>query len=187
MQKQGLNAVQSLPNGYDPDFVSKNAGAARRRARRRAVPSFEHQPQIPEMQTMMKWAQNIKVKPVGARNLSGGSTPTSSTPGLKMAGPNFTQQKVIDSLNTLTAYDDNGLIQPIDWTKQHEDPLTHPAVSRAERLRELREGRRTGSSLPIWRSAGQAVRVLRPQTTRTSTIRSTPVASRDSAHECSGL
>ena len=43
-----------------------------------------------------------------------------------MAGPAFSQQKVIDALNTLTHYDDNGFIAPIDWTKQHDDPLTHP-------------------------------------------------------------
>ena len=48
--------------------------------------------------------------------------------GLKLAGPDFSQQKVIDALNSLTAYDDNGLIPPINWTKQHNDPLNDPSA-----------------------------------------------------------
>jgi len=35
---------------------------------------------------------------------------------------------VIDALNTLTSYSDNGFVQPIDWTKQHQEPLGHPEV-----------------------------------------------------------
>ncbi len=42
--------------------------------------------------------------------------------GLKLAGPEFSQQKVIDSLNQDTAFDAEGMIPPIDWTKQHNDP-----------------------------------------------------------------
>jgi hypothetical protein len=41
---------------------------------------------------------------------------------LKLAGPNFTQQKVIDSLNQDTNFTAGGMIQPIDWTRQHNDP-----------------------------------------------------------------
>ena len=46
--------------------------------------------------------------------------------GLKLAGPEFSQQKVIDALNTVKDYSDNGFIVPIDWTKSHDDPVTHP-------------------------------------------------------------
>ena len=35
--------------------------------------------------------------------------------GLKGAGPEFTQQKVINYLNTLTAYSPAGLVPPINW------------------------------------------------------------------------
>jgi hypothetical protein len=46
--------------------------------------------------------------------------------GLKLAGPEFTQQKLIDSLNQETNFTGNGMKVPIDWTKQHQDPFTHP-------------------------------------------------------------
>jgi hypothetical protein len=41
---------------------------------------------------------------------------------LKLAGPNFSQQKVIDSLNQDTAFSAEGMIVPIDWTISHNDP-----------------------------------------------------------------
>jgi hypothetical protein len=39
---------------------------------------------------------------------------------LRLAGPNFTRQKVIDELNKLTDYTADGLIPPRDWTREHE-------------------------------------------------------------------
>jgi hypothetical protein len=50
--------------------------------------------------------------------------------GLKAAGPNFDRQKVIDATNAMTAYTAGGLVQPMDYTRQHEiptedDPKTH--------------------------------------------------------------
>src|SRR5260370_22662411 len=39
--------------------------------------------------------------------------------GLRLAGPTFTRQKVIDALNKLTAYDADGMIPPVNWTQQH--------------------------------------------------------------------
>ena len=45
---------------------------------------------------------------------------------MKLAGPEFSQQKVIDGLNTVTDFSANGFVQPVDWTKQHEDPKTNP-------------------------------------------------------------
>lgn len=42
--------------------------------------------------------------------------------GLQLAGQDFTRQKVIDALNQVTDYTAGGLIQPIDWTRQHQSP-----------------------------------------------------------------
>jgi len=48
--------------------------------------------------------------------------------GLVGAGPEFTQAKVVDYLNTLTNYSDNGFLQPLDWTKGHIDPIKNPSA-----------------------------------------------------------
>ena len=52
--------------------------------------------------------------------------------GLKAAGPDFTRQKVIDGLNTMTDLTADGLIPPRNWTTEHD--ITHnvrPAAPRA--------------------------------------------------------
>jgi len=46
--------------------------------------------------------------------------------GLKKAGKNFTQQSLVDAINSITDYTANGMIPPIDWTSNgrgagHED------------------------------------------------------------------
>ena len=125
MQRQGMTAVQELPNGYDAGFAAKNAVAFEGAIVSPSFQAFEQQPQIPEMTKMFEWFQKIG-KPVSEIGTAGWVVADELVTGLKMAGPRFSQQKVIDALNTLTNYTDNGLISPIDWTKQHDDPLTHP-------------------------------------------------------------
>jgi ABC-type branched-subunit amino acid transport system substrate-binding protein len=125
MKRQGMKAVQSLPNGYDADFVSKNADVLEDARVSPWFQAFEHQPNIPEQEKLKEWFQKID-KPVTEIGASGWVLADQFVSGLKMAGPDFTQQKVIDNLNTLTDYTANGLIPPIDWTKQHQDPLKNP-------------------------------------------------------------
>jgi branched-chain amino acid transport system substrate-binding protein len=125
MLRQGMTAVQELPNGYDATFAAKNADVFENALVSPSFQAFEHQPQIPEITKMFEWFAKIG-KPVTEIGTAGWVVADEFVTGLKMAGPAFSQQKVIDALNTLTHYTDNGLIQPIDWTKQHDDPLTHP-------------------------------------------------------------
>jgi len=74
--------------------------------------------------------------------------------GLKLAGPNFSQQKVIDALNSLTAYDDNGFIAPIDWTTQHNDPRKDPSVlSKLDCANFVKI--HDGKFLPLWDEPGK--------------------------------
>jgi hypothetical protein len=43
--------------------------------------------------------------------------------GLKAAGPDFTRQKVVDAVNSMTDYTANGLLAGIDWKTAHsQDP-----------------------------------------------------------------
>jgi ABC-type branched-subunit amino acid transport system substrate-binding protein len=127
MKRQGMNAVQGLPNGYDPGFVAKNADVLENALVSPQFQAFEHQPQIPEITKMVAAFDKIGKTP-SELGTGGWIIADEFVLGLKMAGPEFSQQKVIDALNTLKSYTSNGLIQPIDWTKQHEDPLTNPAA-----------------------------------------------------------
>jgi len=50
--------------------------------------------------------------------------------GLRAAGPDFDQAAVIETINTeFTAYSASGLINPIDWSRQHEAPTEDDRVT----------------------------------------------------------
>jgi branched-chain amino acid transport system substrate-binding protein len=126
MNKQHLNAVQSLPNGYDAAFIKANAKYYEGSY---VIPQFtalEWKPQLDEIKLFEKWvaAEN---KPVYEITVIGWIAAYQFVLGLKLAGPEFTQQKVIDALNTQTDITVNGLVPKIDWkTTGHIDPVKHP-------------------------------------------------------------
>jgi len=128
MKRQGLNAIQELPNGYDRNFIKANAQYYEGSY---VIPQFlalEWKPQIPEIQTFEKWVK-AENKPVYEITVIGWIAAYQFVLGLKLAGPDFTQQKVIDGLNTQTDVTVGGLISSIDWkTTGHVDPVKHPEV-----------------------------------------------------------
>jgi ABC-type branched-subunit amino acid transport system substrate-binding protein len=127
MQKQGMKAVQSLPNGYDPDFVAKNASVLEGAIVSPQFTALENTPRIPEIQKLYEWAGKTGVQ-VRELTAVGWQLAAEFYEGLKGAGPNFSQAGVVNYLNTLTHWTDNGFIQPLDWTKDHQDPTNNPAV-----------------------------------------------------------
>jgi ABC-type branched-subunit amino acid transport system substrate-binding protein len=128
MQKQGLDAVQQLPNGYDANLVAANADLLEGAIVIPQFVAFENEPQIPEVKKYLAQMEKIGKDPIEVATV-GWILADQFVTGLKLAGPEFSQQKVIDGLNTLTDYDDNGFIPPIDWTKQHNDPAKDPSMS----------------------------------------------------------
>ena len=125
MQKQGMHAVQELPNGYDPDFIAKNASLMEGDIVSVLFVPLETTPQIPEIQKLYKYAAEIGV-PVHELTVYGWVLASQLYTGLADAGPNFSQAAVVNALNRQTAYTDNGLIPPLDWTTGHIDPEKHP-------------------------------------------------------------
>jgi len=121
MLRQGLKATQVQPNGYDADFISKNAAALEGSIVLTQFVASQEQPQIAQVQKLFEWTGKTHV-PVRELTTYGWILADEFVTGLKLAGPDFTQQKVIDALNSLTAYNAGGLIPPLDWTKQHGDP-----------------------------------------------------------------
>jgi hypothetical protein len=64
--------------------------------------------------------------------------------GLLAAGPEFDRAKVTDATNAMTAYDAGGLVNPIDWTRQHTPPTegdpAHDYVDECAALVQVRDG-----------------------------------------------
>jgi branched-chain amino acid transport system substrate-binding protein len=121
MVKQHFNAVQSLPNAYDQQFVAENSQYLQGDFDDPQFVPFEYQPQLPEIQLMMKWMASSHLE-VNELSTEGWIAANEFVTGLKLAGPDFSQQKLIDALNQDTHFDANGMIVPIDWTIQHNDP-----------------------------------------------------------------
>ncbi len=132
MRQQGLNAIQWLPDGYDQQFMSRNAGFFEGSVVSTVVAPIETTPAFPALRDYIAWmdkagyakTENAEVGWVNAAEF---------VHGLELAGPNFSRQKVIDALNRETAYDAGGMIPPVDWTRQHTDthfPVTCSALLR---------------------------------------------------------
>ena len=79
MQKQGLDAVQHLPNGYDAGLVAANAELLEGAIVIPGFVAFEQEPQIPEQRsTSSGWTRSARNRSRSRR--SGGSSRTSSSP-----------------------------------------------------------------------------------------------------------
>src|SRR5262249_16424276 len=110
-----------LPNAYDQQFVQDNAQYLDGDYVITQFVPPEKNSNLPELDLFKQWSANSG-KTVRELTYEGWIAANMFVHGLKLAGPNFTQQKVIDSLNQDTNFSANGMIVPIDWTKQHNDP-----------------------------------------------------------------
>jgi ABC-type branched-subunit amino acid transport system substrate-binding protein len=128
MIKQGLKAKQDLPNAYDHDFLRANSSIFEGSILQPYYyPPWEVTPQSPETKQFLSDIPAITGDPVEVTEV-GYQLAQMLVDALKGAGPEFSQQKVINWLNAQTAYDDHGTIPPIDWTTGHIDPQSHPEV-----------------------------------------------------------
>jgi ABC-type branched-subunit amino acid transport system substrate-binding protein len=138
MKKQGLDAVQVLPNAYDHDFVASQGALFEGSFVGTLNAPWETNPQSPATQQYLTEIKKVTSHPIEHTEV-GWILAMEFVDGLKGAGPEFSQQKVIDYLNAQTAYSAQGLIAPIDWTKGHIDPQTHPEVRAAEQCQGVVE------------------------------------------------
>jgi ABC-type branched-subunit amino acid transport system substrate-binding protein len=125
MEKQNLDAIQWLPNAYDQDFMDQYGEFFEGSYVRTRFAPFESKPQPKGLQLFNEWMDKTGKKKKELA-LIGWIDADMLVTGLRAAGPNFTQQKVIDELNKLTNYNAQGILPGLDWTKQHKDP-TVPA------------------------------------------------------------
>jgi ABC-type branched-subunit amino acid transport system substrate-binding protein len=125
MKKQGLNAVMELPNSYDQDFMKANGDYFEGDYVLPGFLAFEVEKQPKEMQDFFEWMEKDNKKVVEL-SMHGWIAANQFVTGLKLAGPDFTRDKVIQALNGVTDFTADGLLAPIDWTKDHVDPEKNP-------------------------------------------------------------
>jgi branched-chain amino acid transport system substrate-binding protein len=124
MKKQGIldQVTFSHPNMYDHEFVKKNAANLEGGIVLAQFTAFEHRPLLPAQKEFFDYAEAHGVK-VNELSAHGWIAAKQFVDALKATGPNFTWKNLIDTWNKQTFYSADGWIQPIDWTKQHRDPL----------------------------------------------------------------
>ena len=120
MRQQGMNALQFLPNAYDHDFMSKNGSFFQGSVVIVQEAPLETTPRFKALNDYITWMDKggyTKTENAGI----GWTNADLFVTGLRAAGPNFSRQKLIDSINKLTDYDAGGLLPPVNWTRQHTD------------------------------------------------------------------
>jgi len=94
MRQQGMTAIQYLPNGYDPDFMSKNGGFFEGSIVLVQEAPIETRPQFPALKQYVEWMNKGGYKLTENAEI-GWVNADQFVTGLKMAGPNFTRQKTV--------------------------------------------------------------------------------------------
>jgi ABC-type branched-subunit amino acid transport system substrate-binding protein len=144
LQRQGMDDVILYhPNTYNQSFV-KDAGALfEGDIVSVSFRPFEATPSggLKQYLAWMKKAGN----PLTELAMVGWLNADLAYTGLKAAGPNFDRAKVIAATNEITDYSADGLLNPIDWSRQHnpptqDDPTTNGYVKECSSLVRVVKG-----------------------------------------------
>ena len=133
MRQQGLQAPQYLPNANDAAFMKKNGGFFEGSV---VISLFAPVVTKPRFPALKQYVSGMKAlgKPATENSQIGWVNADTFVTGLKMAGPDFTRQKVIDKLNTLTDYNAER-----DGRARRLDPAAH-AQAQPDGLHCVHEG-----------------------------------------------
>jgi hypothetical protein len=118
MKKQGLNAIQYLPNAYNQKFIQENAPFFQGSYALTFFTPFEVKQKPKGLKDFQKWMKKGGFEQ-NENSLAGWINADLLYQGLKAAGPDFTRQKIVDAINGMTDYTANGLLAGIDWKTAH--------------------------------------------------------------------
>jgi len=122
MQRQGMDDVVLYhPNTYNQEFVAEAGDLFNGDL---VVPSFLPFEYDTDLEAQKKFFEFMEAQGSDLSELAmiGWLNADLAFTGLLEAGPEFDQASVIAATNELTEYDAGGLINPIDWTRQHNGP-----------------------------------------------------------------
>ena len=118
MKKQGLNAIQYLPNAYNQKFIEENTQFFQGSYALTFFTPFEVKNKPKGLEDFQRW-MNKGGYEQNENSLVGWINADLFYQGLRGAGPDFTRKKVVDAINQMTDYTAEGLLAGIDWTTAH--------------------------------------------------------------------
>ena len=119
LERQGVRDQITMlhPNSYDTDFVAEAGGLFDGDYVLVLFVPFEYDSDSQLRHAYDQWVP-AHGGPVAEQTMVGWLNADLFVTGLLEAGPEFSRQAIIDSLNQIT-YGADGLINPIDWSRQH--------------------------------------------------------------------
>ena len=120
MNRQSLDAVQYLPNGYDPELLTEFGDLFQGSVVLTLFTPFEMEDPPEGLQTYLDWMERTGT-PANENTMNGWLNAALFVEGLREAGPDFSRQKVIDAINAMTDWTADGLLSGVDWTTAHTE------------------------------------------------------------------
>jgi hypothetical protein len=118
--KQNLNIPQYIQTGYDYDLIAQYGKEFEGSVVMVQFVPLEFDTKPPGMQAYLEWIAKVPGAKKGELSLAGWLNADLLYRGLALAGPDFTRQKVVDAINSLTAWSADGITPGIDWTLAHD-------------------------------------------------------------------
>jgi ABC-type branched-subunit amino acid transport system substrate-binding protein len=145
LDRQDMGDVPMLhPNTYDQAFVAEAGDLFEGDLVGVAFRPFEADPGDSALADYFDWMDETGSEPTEVA-MQGWMSADLAYQGIVAAGPNFDRAKVIAATNEITHYTAGGLINPIDWSRQHEaptqdDPASHGYAKECTALVEVHDG-----------------------------------------------
>ncbi|MCY4663453.1 MAG: ABC transporter substrate-binding protein [Acidimicrobiaceae bacterium] len=123
LERQGVRGQIKMlhPNTYDRDFVASAGSLFDGDYVQVTFAAFEYEIDSGLRHAYDRWVP-ANGGPVAEQTMVGWINADLFVTGLLEAGPSFDRSSIIDSLNRIT-YDADGLINPIDWSRQHTEVI----------------------------------------------------------------
>ncbi len=146
LERQGMrDVVLYHPNTYDQDFVAAAGDLFEGDYVGVSFRPFEADPVGTGLADYFRWMEETGAGITEAA-MAGWINADLAYQGILAAGPNFTRASVVEATNRLTDYSADGLVNPIDWSRQHEypteeDPATHGYKEECQALVQVKGGK----------------------------------------------
>jgi branched-chain amino acid transport system substrate-binding protein len=121
MNRQSVDAVQYIVNGYDHELIAEFGDLFQGSYVETNFVSFEVEDPPESLETYLEWMDRTGTEPT-ENSMNGWLNAALFVEGLRQAGPDFSREQVIDAINQMTDWDADGLLHNVDWTVRHTEP-----------------------------------------------------------------
>ncbi|HMG43131.1 MAG TPA: ABC transporter substrate-binding protein [Acidimicrobiales bacterium] len=145
MERQGMGDVPMLhPNTYDQNFVAEAGDLFEGDMVQVGFRPFEADAGDTGLADFQSWMEETGSEPTEVA-MVGWINADLAYQGLLAAGEGFDRAGVIEATNAITDYSATGLVNPIDWSRQHDaptedDPAAHGYVQECYSYVQVEDG-----------------------------------------------